>query len=44
MDFIVAARPLLEGILLAVVAALLAALYPAWRTAHRLPADGLREE
>jgi putative ABC transport system permease protein len=44
MDFIVAAQPLLEGILLAVVAALLAAVYPAWRTAQRLPADGLREE
>ncbi|MGD8710334.1 MAG: ABC transporter permease, partial [Ectothiorhodospiraceae bacterium] len=44
MDFLITAPPLAEGVLLAVVAALLAAVYPAWHTARRLPAAGLREE
>lgn len=44
MEFTVSATPLLEGVGLAIAAALLAALYPAWRAVHRLPARGLREE
>jgi putative ABC transport system permease protein len=37
-------RVLLEAVLLAVVAALLAGLRPAWRTGRVRPADALREE
>ncbi len=44
MAFEVQAAPLLEGVALAVVAALLAGIYPAWRAARGLPAAGLREE
>jgi putative ABC transport system permease protein len=40
----VPARVLLEAVLLAVVAALLAGLHPAWRTGRVRPADALREE
>jgi len=35
---------LLQGVALAVLAALLAGLYPAWRMASALPADTLRDE
>ena len=35
---------LLQGVALAVLAALLAGLYPAWRMASALPADSLRDE
>jgi len=44
MGFVVHAGPLAQGVGLAVFAALLAALYPAWRAARRPPADGLKEE
>lgn len=44
MEFIISPEILLEGVLLALVAALLAGLYPAWRMAHTAPAEGLREE
>jgi putative ABC transport system permease protein len=37
-------RVLLEALFLAVLAALLAGLYPAWRVARAQPADALREE
>ena len=35
---------LLQGVLLSVLAAVLAGLYPAWRMATALPADALRDE
>ena len=35
---------LLQGVLLSVVAAVLAGVYPAWRMARALPADALRDE
>jgi putative ABC transport system permease protein len=35
---------LLQGVLLSVLAAVLAGLYPAWRMAAALPADALRDE
>ena len=35
---------LLQGVVLSVLAALLAGLYPAWRMARALPADALRDE
>jgi len=35
---------LLEGIMLAVIAAVLAGIYPAWRVARIRPAMALREE
>lgn len=35
---------LAQGLLLATLAALLAGAYPAWRSAHRIPAEALREE
>ena len=44
MGFELAAGPVLEGIALSVIAALLAALYPAWRAARLRPADGLKGE
>ncbi|EAR21698.1 FtsX-like permease family protein [Nitrococcus mobilis] len=44
MEFTISPMPLLEGVGLAIGAALLAALYPAWRAARTLPARGLREE
>lgn len=44
MEFTIHPMPLLEGAGLAVAAALIAAIYPAWRAAHILPARGLREE
>lgn len=44
MGFNVAPEIFLEGILLALTAALLAGIYPAWRMAHTTPAAGLREE
>ncbi|MDN5849776.1 MAG: ABC transporter permease [Nitrococcus sp.] len=44
MEFTVNPMPLLEGVGLAIAAALLAALYPAWRAAHTLPSRALREE
>lgn len=44
MGFTVHAMPLLEGVALAVAAALIAALYPAWRAVRTVPARGLREE
>ncbi|HET8701817.1 MAG TPA: FtsX-like permease family protein [Nitrococcus sp.] len=44
MEFTVSITPLLEGVGLAIAAALIAALYPAWRAVHRLPSRGLREE
>lgn len=44
MSFEIDAGILAQGILLAVVAALLAGLYPAWRMARTAPARALREE
>lgn len=44
MEFLISPEILLEGILLALAAALLAGLYPAWRMARIAPAEGLREE
>lgn len=44
MNFQVPMHTLLEGLALAVVAALLAALYPAWRSYKEPPAPALREE
>lgn len=44
MEFTVSLMPLLEGVGWAVAAALIAALYPAWRAVQRLPARALREE
>lgn len=44
MEFLISPGILLEGILLALAAALLAGLYPAWRMARTVPAEGLREE
>jgi putative ABC transport system permease protein len=35
---------LLQGVVLSVLAAVLAGLYPAWRMARALPADALRDE
>ena len=44
MDVIVPGGVLIEAILLALIAALLAGLYPAWRMARTPPAQALREE
>lgn len=44
MNFQVPLSTLLEGLVLAVVAALLAAVYPAWRSYRESPAPALREE
>ena len=44
MDIIIPAGVLLDALLLALVAALLAGLYPAWRMAQTPPARALREE
>ncbi len=44
MAFSVDVTILLESLLLAIAAALLAGLYPAWRMTRALPAAGLREE
>lgn len=44
MTFQIPLASLLEGVLLAVVASLVAALYPAWRSARAQPAQALREE
>lgn len=44
MNFQVPPNTLLEGVALAVVAALLAAVYPAWRSYNESPAPALREE
>lgn len=44
MAFDVGAGPLLEGLVLAVGAALVAAVYPAWSIARQSPAAGLKEE
>lgn len=44
MGFDLAAQPLIEGVVLAVLAALLAAIYPAWRAARMPPTSGLRGE
>jgi len=44
MEFQVPAATLIEGLALAVVAATLAALYPAWRSYRASPAEALREE
>jgi putative ABC transport system permease protein len=44
MDTILPGTVLLEGLALAVAAALLAGLYPALRMARTLPAESLREE
>ncbi len=44
MDLIVPGGVLLDALLLAVAAALLAGLYPAWRMAQTPPARALREE
>lgn len=44
MNFQVPLSSLLEGLVLAVVAALLAAVYPAWRSYRESPAPALREE
>ena len=35
---------LLQGVALALIAAMLAGIYPAWRSAGAIPAKGLREE
>jgi putative ABC transport system permease protein len=35
---------LLQGVALAILAALLAGLYPAWRMASALPAESLHDE
>ena len=44
MAFEISASELLQGLLLALVAALLAGVYPAWRTSRRPVAQDLREE
>lgn len=44
MQTVVPAEVLAGAIALAVVAALVAGLYPAWRLAHARPVEGLREE
>jgi putative ABC transport system permease protein len=44
MEFSVSPVLLFQGIMLALTAALLAGLYPAWRMAHTMPAAGLRDE
>jgi len=44
MDLIIPGSVLLEALLLAMVSALLAGLYPAWRMAKTSPAVALREE
>ncbi|MEX0431072.1 ABC transporter permease [Spiribacter insolitus] len=44
MGFELEAGPVLEGVALAVIAALLAALYPAWRAARLRLAEGLKGE
>jgi len=44
MQFQVPAATLLEGLALALVAAVLAAVYPAWRGYRAVPAETLREE
>ena len=44
MDFLVQPMALVEGVVLAMAAALVAALYPAWVIARRSPAAGLKEE
>lgn len=44
MGFELQAAPVLEGVLLAVIAALLAAVVPAWRAARAAPAAALKEE
>jgi len=44
MSFQISAGELLQGLLLALAAALLAGLYPAWRTSRRPVAQDLREE
>jgi len=44
MGFELQAGPVLEGVALAVIAALLAALYPAWRAARLRLAEGLKGE
>jgi putative ABC transport system permease protein len=44
MSFEISAGELLQGVLLALVAALLAGVYPAWRTSRRPVAQDLREE
>jgi len=44
MSFQLSAGELLQGLLLALAAALLAGLYPAWRTSRRPVAQDLREE
>ncbi len=44
MDLIIPGGVLLDAVLLAVIAALLAGLYPAWRMAQTPPARALREE
>jgi len=44
MGFELQAAPVLEGVLLAVLAALLAAAFPAWRAGRASPAAALKEE
>ncbi|ADJ28095.1 FtsX-like permease family protein [Nitrosococcus watsonii] len=44
MGFTISPEILLQGVLLAIIAAVLAGIYPAWRMAHTPPAEGLREE
>ena len=44
MDVVVPGMVLLDAVLLALVAALLAGLYPAWRMSQTAPAQALREE
>lgn len=44
MDMTIAPEVLLQGVVLAVVAALLAGLWPGWRMARTRPAEALREE
>jgi putative ABC transport system permease protein len=44
LDFIVTPEPLVQALVLAVAAALLAGVYPAWRLARSPLASALREE
>jgi putative ABC transport system permease protein len=44
MEFSVSSMRLSQGVMLALAAALLAGVYPAWRMAHTTPAAGLRDE
>ncbi len=44
IDMAVAPGILLSALLMAVTAAILAGLYPAWRAAHSVPAFAMREE